>query len=88
MSLIFFILIGFFAGLIARAVVSGPHPMGLVATTLLGMVGSLLGGMIGSLFTPGESVFHLQRSGILMSVVGAIIVLFIYSRVQRRQLSH
>lgn len=77
MGIIAFIIIGLIAGLIARAIMPGRQSMGLVATTLLGMVGSIVGGLIGSLFSPNRRVFDLQPSGIILSIVGALIVLFL-----------
>ncbi|MCY1074880.1 GlsB/YeaQ/YmgE family stress response membrane protein [Archangium lansingense] len=77
MSIIWFIVVGLVAGLLARALMPGRQSMGLVATLLLGIVGSFVGGFIGSLFSPSRRVFDLQPSGIIMSVVGAIVVLLL-----------
>ncbi|MCP3162782.1 GlsB/YeaQ/YmgE family stress response membrane protein [Myxococcus qinghaiensis] len=85
MGIIAFIIIGLIAGLIARAILPGKQSMGLLATTLLGMVGSLLGGLVGSLFQRDGRLFDLRPSGIIMSVLGAIIVLFIVGAVGRRR---
>ncbi|MFY2557039.1 GlsB/YeaQ/YmgE family stress response membrane protein [Myxococcus sp. CA051A] len=85
MGIIAFIIIGLIAGLIARAILPGKQSMGLLATTLLGMVGSLLGGLIGSLFTRDGRLFDLRPSGIIMSVLGAIVVLLIVGAVGRRR---
>jgi uncharacterized membrane protein YeaQ/YmgE (transglycosylase-associated protein family) len=57
--------------------------MGLVATTLLGIAGSFVGGLVASLFTR-ESIFALHTSGIIGSVIGAIVVLAIIGYVGRR----
>jgi uncharacterized membrane protein YeaQ/YmgE (transglycosylase-associated protein family) len=76
MSIVWFIIIGLVAGLIARAVVPGRQNMGLVATALLGMVGSLAGGLIASLFT-GERLDRLHPAGLIFSVVGAVVVLLL-----------
>lgn len=78
MGILAFIIIGLLAGLLARAIVPGRQSLGLLATALLGMVGSLVGGLIGSFFSGGE-VTRLQPAGIIMSVLGAIIVLLIFS---------
>jgi len=80
-SLITFLFVGFLAGLLARALVSGPSPTGLVKTTLLGLAGSLVGGFIGYLVF-GKDPTHgpLQWSGFLGSVVGAVLVLLVYRR--------
>jgi uncharacterized membrane protein YeaQ/YmgE (transglycosylase-associated protein family) len=79
MSIIAFIIIGFLAGLIARALMPGNQSMGLVGTTILGMVGSLVGGLIGSLFYHGTGSPYttLHPAGLLLSIVGALIVMFI-----------
>jgi uncharacterized membrane protein YeaQ/YmgE (transglycosylase-associated protein family) len=86
MGIIAFIIIGLIAGLIARAILPGRQSMGLVATTLLGMVGSLVGGLIGSLFQRDGRLFDLHPTGILMSVVGAIIVLLLVGAAGRRRI--
>jgi uncharacterized membrane protein YeaQ/YmgE (transglycosylase-associated protein family) len=75
-GLVAFLLIGLVAGLLARALLPGRQGMGLLATTLLGMAGSLIGGLLGSLF-PGGQPFALQPSGILMSVLGAVLILLV-----------
>src|SRR5690348_3223376 len=59
MSIIWFIVVGLVAGLLARALLPGRQSMGLVATMLLGIVGSFVGGFIGSLFSPSRSVLDL-----------------------------
>jgi uncharacterized membrane protein YeaQ/YmgE (transglycosylase-associated protein family) len=76
MSLIWLLVVGLVAGLIARAIVPGRQSMGLLMTMLLGVAGSFLGGFIAALFTR-RSVLDLEPSGIIMSVVGAIVVLFL-----------
>jgi uncharacterized membrane protein YeaQ/YmgE (transglycosylase-associated protein family) len=85
MGIIAFIIIGLIAGLIARAILPGRQSMGLVATTLLGMVGSLIGGLIGSLFRRDGQLFDLHPTGILMSVVGAVVVLLLVGAAGRRR---
>ncbi|MBN1207185.1 MAG: GlsB/YeaQ/YmgE family stress response membrane protein [Myxococcaceae bacterium] len=85
MGIIAFIVIGLIAGLIARAILPGRQSMGLLATTLLGMVGSIVGGLIGSLFQRDGRLFDLHASGILMSVLGAIVVLLLVGAVGRRR---
>lgn len=83
LGLLWLLLIGLIAGAIARALVPGPDPMPWWQTMLLGVVGSFVGGFIGSLFGDG-SVTDIQTSGIILSVVGAIVALLIYRMVKRR----
>jgi uncharacterized membrane protein YeaQ/YmgE (transglycosylase-associated protein family) len=81
-NIIVLIVIGLIAGFIARAVIPGKQDIGIVATIVLGIVGSLVGNLLGSLIFHGR--FELGTSGIIGSIVGAIIVLGIYVAATRR----
>jgi uncharacterized membrane protein YeaQ/YmgE (transglycosylase-associated protein family) len=79
------IVIGFVAGLIARAILPGNDSMGLLATTVLGIIGSLVGGFLGYLLLGSDRESGaFQTSGLIGSVLGAIIVLLIV-RMTRRE---
>lgn len=75
--ILWMIIIGFLAGWIARAIVPGVDAMGFWMTTGLGIVGSIVGGLISRVFSkPSDgSMFH--PAGIIMSIIGAIIVLYV-----------
>jgi uncharacterized membrane protein YeaQ/YmgE (transglycosylase-associated protein family) len=80
LHIIWYIIVGFFVGLIARAIMPGDHHLGLILTTLLGIGGSIVGGLIGRLFSkpaPG-SAFH--PAGLILSIIGALILLFIWGK--------
>lgn len=69
---------GLIIGLLARAVMPGRQHMGLILTMLLGLAGAWLGGFIGrktGMYKEGHP------AGFVMALVGALILLFIYSRV-------
>ena len=76
MQFIWFVVVGFLSGLIARALMPGRQAMGLGMTTLLGIAGSFVGGFFSSLIS-GRSVSLFQTSGIVGSVIGALVVLAI-----------
>ncbi len=79
------IVIGAIAGFIARAVVPGRDPMGVVGTIVLGIVGSFIGGFLGYLLFRRDAVEGaLQPSGIIGSILGAIVALLIYRATARR----
>ncbi|PWT90205.1 MAG: GlsB/YeaQ/YmgE family stress response membrane protein [Blastocatellia bacterium] len=92
MSILGWIIFGLIAGLIAKAIMPGRDPGGLIITILLGIVGSVIGGYIGQvLFGFGRttnSAGDLTRPGFLMSlvlaVIGAIILLAIYRLIRGR----
>jgi len=83
MGLLAFLLFGLVIGLIARALMPGRQSMGLVATALLGMAGSFVGGLIGSLIYGGR-MFELHSAGIIGSIIGALLVMFLVGMGGRR----
>src|SRR5262245_59405860 len=83
MSILTFIIIGIVAGFLARAIMPGRQSMGFLATALLGMVGSFVGGTIGNLLS-GEHLLQMNSAGIIGSVLGSLLVLFIVVTVGRR----
>jgi len=76
MGIIVFLIVGLIAGFIARALVPGPDPMGWLGTMILGIVGSFVGGTLAALVFGGT--LDLSASGLLGSIIGAIIVLLIW----------
>lgn len=82
MGIIVWLLVGLLAGFIARAVVPGPDPMGVLGTLVLGLVGSLVGGFLGNLIFSGD--FDIDAAGIVGSIIGAIIALVAYRYMNSR----
>ncbi len=81
-SIIVAIVIGFIAGLIARAIHPGNDKAGFIMTTVLGIAGSLVATFAGralGLYSEGSAV------GFIASVIGAIIILFIYNMVTKKK---
>ena len=72
-----FILTGFVVGLIGRALLPGSDKMGLIATTIVGILGSMLGGFLGGLISKPKEGASFHPAGFFMSIVGAIVLLFI-----------
>jgi uncharacterized membrane protein YeaQ/YmgE (transglycosylase-associated protein family) len=81
MSLVWMVIVGLIVGALARFFYPGVVAMGWLGTILLGIVGSLVGGFIGSLFSRGRAGF--QPAGIIMSVIGAVLVLWLYLNFMR-----
>lgn len=74
-----FIIIGLLAGAVARLLLPGPDPIGILGTIVVGIIGSFVGGFLGYvLFNHDVKEGALQPSGILGSIIGAVIVLLIY----------
>ena len=83
--IIVLIIIGLIAGAVARLVVPGRDPIGILGTIVVGIVGSFVGGFLGYvIFHKDASQGALQPSGIIGSIIGAIIVLLIWRAVAGR----
>ena len=82
MSIIWAILIGFIVVLIAKALMPGRDPGGFFITALLGIIGAVAATFLGQamgLYAAG------QAAGFIASVIGALIVLFIYNAIRGRR---
>jgi uncharacterized membrane protein YeaQ/YmgE (transglycosylase-associated protein family) len=78
MGIVWTVIVGFVVGLVARAILPGTQSLGLILTAVLGVVGSFAAGYAGQalgLYQAG------QGAGFIGSVVGAIVVLFVYGKV-------
>ena len=84
-GLLMLIIVGAIAGFIARALVPGRDAMSIGATIVLGIVGSFIGGFLGALLFGKDAVSGLlQPSGIIGSIIGAVIALLVYRAVNSR----
>jgi uncharacterized membrane protein YeaQ/YmgE (transglycosylase-associated protein family) len=82
MGIIAFIILGLLAGLIAKALLPGDDPGGLIITTIIGVVGAILGGFLaGVLFDADPMDEFFDISSWLTAIVGAMILLLIYRMV-------
>lgn len=81
MGILWMVLLGLVAGAIAKAIMPGKDPGGWVVTALLGIGGSVVGGMLFGFLGLGSG----GRSGLIGSVIGAVILLWIYRMVKAKQ---
>ena len=82
MSIIWAILIGFIVGIVAKFLMPGRDPGGFFITAILGIVGALVATFLGQalgLYAAG------QAAGFIASVIGALIVLFVYHMIRGRR---
>ena len=77
LHIIWSIIVGFFIGLIARALVPGDQQLGFWATSFIGIGGSVVGGLIARIFSKPKDGAFFHPAGFILSVIGAIIVLII-----------
>ena len=79
-DLIGYIFFGFIVGALARFVLPGRRPMGCVATIIAGLLGSFIAGLVIRALT-GQN----RGAGWIASILGAMLVVWLYTRSQRRQ---
>jgi len=80
MSIIGMLVIGLIAGVVAKLIMPGKDPGGVIVTILLGLAGSVVAGFLGrsfGLYEPG------QMGGVVASVLGAILLLVVYRIIKR-----
>jgi uncharacterized membrane protein YeaQ/YmgE (transglycosylase-associated protein family) len=79
------IVVGLIAGAIARLLIPGRQDIGILMTIALGIVGSFVGGFLGYLlFHKDAASGFIQPSGLIGSIIGAVIVLLVYTRMGSR----
>jgi uncharacterized membrane protein YeaQ/YmgE (transglycosylase-associated protein family) len=83
MSILWTIVIGFIAGVVAKFLTPGPNePSGFVLTTILGIVGAVVASYLGQalgFYGPGEG------AGIIGAIIGAVVVLVVWSMVSNKR---
>ena len=90
LNIIAWIVLGLIAGAIAKAIFPGHQGGGILATIILGILGALVGGWLGQTLLPGAAGAAAASAGafslpsIIFSVIGAIILLFIWGLITRR----
>ncbi len=83
--LLYLLFIGIIAGFLARLLVPGRDAMSVGATIVLGIIGSFIGGFLGwAIFGTDLDDGALQASGIIGSVIGAVIALLVYRVITKR----
>ncbi len=83
MGILTWIILGLIAGAIAKFLMPGRDPGGIIITIVIGIVGAVIGGFISTQIGYGD-VSGLNLPSILISIVGAIILLIIYRMVAQR----
>ena len=81
MHYIWMLIVGLVVGVLAKLIVPGRDPGGIIVTMLIGIAGSFIAGMIGHAlgwYAPG------QHAGFFASIIGAVVLLVIYHAIRSR----
>ena len=88
MGIIGWIVLGFLAGVIAKAIAPGGESAGIVVTTLLGIAGALLGGFLATALDFGDPIDEFfDLSTWLAAIVGAILILVAWNAIRGRSVT-
>ena len=85
MDILVWIVLGLVAGAIAKALMPGDDPGGIIVTILIGVVGAVVGGFLWNVLSGNDSYGDFDIGGILIAVLGAMLLLFVYRKVSDRQ---
>lgn len=83
-SIITWIVLGFISGLLAKIILPGKDPGGLIVTTLIGIAGSFVGGWIGAQLGFGGAVGGISIASIVTAVAGALVLLIAYRFIKNK----
>ena len=78
------IVVGLIAGALAKWVMPGPDPGGIIITILIGIAGAFVGGFVVQWLFGGPEITDISLGSILVATLGAIILLAIYRLLTRR----
>ena len=78
--LLWMLIVGIVVGAIARWIMPGAQAMGLLMTGLIGITGSFIGGFIARLFSKPADGAIVHPAGLILSVVGALILLYVMQK--------
>jgi uncharacterized membrane protein YeaQ/YmgE (transglycosylase-associated protein family) len=84
MGILSWILFGLIAGALAKFIMPGKDPGGIIVTILVGIVGGLLGGWLSSSVFGGQGVSGFNLMSFVWAVIGSLILLAVYRVVFRR----
>jgi uncharacterized membrane protein YeaQ/YmgE (transglycosylase-associated protein family) len=72
------IIVGLVAGALAKLIMPGRDPGGIIVTMLIGIVGAIIGGFVVGLFVGGDLISGINITTIIVATLGAILLLAIY----------
>ena len=78
------IVVGLVAGVLAKWVMPGPDPGGIIITILIGIAGAFIGGFIVQSLLGGPGITRISLGSILVATLGAIVLLAVYRLITRR----
>jgi uncharacterized membrane protein YeaQ/YmgE (transglycosylase-associated protein family) len=81
MNILWMIVLGLIVGAIAKLIMPGRDPGGIIVTIIIGILGSIVGGFLLGLLLPGRDI---GAAGLLGSIAGAVLLLWLYRKFAAR----
>ena len=78
MGILSWIVVGLIAGALAKLIMPGRDPGGIIVTMLIGIVGAVIGGFLVGLVVGGDTITGINITTILVATLGAIVLLAVY----------
>lgn len=78
MGIIAWIIVGLIAGFVAKALMPGKDPGGIIVTVLLGIAGAFVGGFLAVALNISDGVNNFDIGTIVLAIAGAMLLLFVY----------
>ncbi len=85
MSIIAWILLGLIAGALAKMLMPGDDPGGIIVTILIGIAGAIVGGFIWNVLSGNDSYGDFDIGGVLIAIVGSLVLLWGYRTLVARR---
>jgi uncharacterized membrane protein YeaQ/YmgE (transglycosylase-associated protein family) len=85
MGILGWIILGLLAGAIAKAIMPGDDPGGIIVTTIIGIVGAIIGGLIASALNIGDIDEFFDLGTWLLAIGGSLLVLLAYRAIVGRR---
>jgi uncharacterized membrane protein YeaQ/YmgE (transglycosylase-associated protein family) len=78
MGILSWIIVGLVAGILAKWIMPGRDPGGILVTIVIGIIGALIGGFLVGLVVPGDPISGINLTTVLVATLGAVVLLALY----------
>jgi uncharacterized membrane protein YeaQ/YmgE (transglycosylase-associated protein family) len=85
MGIFSWIIVGLIAGVLAKWIMPGKDPGGIVVTVLIGILGAIVAGFLATLVMPGDVVTGINITTIIVATLGAILLLIVFRLINNRR---
>jgi uncharacterized membrane protein YeaQ/YmgE (transglycosylase-associated protein family) len=85
MGIFSWIIVGLIAGALAKWIMPGKDPGGIIVTVLIGILGALVAGFLATLVMPGDVITGINITTVIVATLGAILLLVVFRVINNRR---